>query len=248
MKWRMCCALVMIVLFSVVPVWAQEEAEAPGGEATESEAPEAESVEQSGRRMTPGFIFNASNLLLDLSAYQGGVGGKLDFGNYALRGLFSLALRNSQADTTDNDIDLTLGLAAEFPFSRGRVSPYWGGFIDGTVTSEKRESAAGDVSSRLVLSGSVGPLLGAELAIFDFLSVFAEYQLAFGISRTTTENEATDTSDETTNYNLATELGNAGSLGIVIYLKERPMEEPVGLRGAGDDDGDEAAQDDAATE
>ncbi len=250
MKWRIGCALVMIVLFSVGPVWAQEEAEAPGGEATEAEAPEAESEEQSGRRMTPGFIFNASNLLLDLSAYQGGVGGKLDFGDYALRGLFSFALRNSQADTTDNDIDLTLGLAAEFPFFQGRVSPYWGGFIDGTVTSEKTESAAGDVTSTLMLSGSVGPLLGAELAIFDFLSVFAEYQLAFGISRTTTENEATDISDETTNYNLATELGNAGSLGIVIYLKEKPMEESVGLRGAGagtdDDAADEAAGEEAA--
>jgi hypothetical protein len=240
--------MVTVIFLATAPVWSQEEAEAPADGAPEAGAPDAAAAEaaedeQSGREMTPGFIFNASNLLLDLNAYQGGVGGKLDFGDYALRALLSFQLANSQAESTQNDIDLTLGIAAEFPFFQGRVSPYWGGFIDGTVTSEKRESAAGDVSSTLVLSGSVGPLLGAELAIFDFLSAFAEYQLSFGISRTTTEDEATDTSDETTNYNLATELGNAGSLGIVIYLKEKPMDESIGLRGAGDDGGDEAAGD-----
>jgi hypothetical protein len=217
--------LVGLVLWAM-PLWSQEDGEAGVAEPDDSRAD-----------VTPGFIFNASNLLLDLSSYQGGVGGKLDFGDYALRGLFSFELENSQTDSTENDVDMTLGVAAEFPFFDGRVSPYWGGFIDGTVTSEKTESAAGDVSSILVLSGSLGPLLGAELMIFDFLSVFAEYQLGFGISRTTTEDEATGSSDETTNYNLSTQLGNAGSLGIVIYLTQKPLSEPVG----GGRGGDEAA-------
>ena len=181
------------------------------------------------RAMTPGLIFNTSNLLLDLSAYEGGVAGspyrggigaKLDFSSFALRGLFSFRLENADTDNDDNNVDFTLGVSAQMPFFHGRVTPYWGGFVDGTLSKELNGSDEAVETTTTVVGGALGPLLGAEFFIFDYLSVFAEYALAFRIARATVVTDTGDDKNEeqTTNYRIGTRLGNAGSLGVVIYL------------------------------
>jgi hypothetical protein len=231
--WRL--VLMVIVLLSVLagPLWAQDAGStSAAGDGRDDETGDATAT-QSGedeREFTPGFIFNASNLLLDLSEYQGGVGGKLDFDSFAFRGLFSFGLESTEAASETEDVAVTLGVAAEIPFFDGRVSPYWGGFIDGTISRSSTETSGGDTSETQVLAASIGPLLGAEVFILDFLSAFAEYGLAFRLSRTTVESEigGTTSEDTTTNYALVTELGNAGSLGIVIYLTRNETDEQVG--------------------
>lgn len=227
---RLVLAGLVLAVATAAPVVAQE---ADGETAPdEAEGGDGDAGEESGvwEDVTPGFIFNASNLLLDLSEYQGGLGGKLDFGNVALRGLFSFELESTDSTSDTEDVAVKLGLAAEVPFFDGRVSPYWGGFIDGTISRETTETSGGDTSETQVLAASIGPLLGAEVFIFDFLSAFAEYGLAFRLSRATVETEigGATSEDSTTNYALVTELGNAGSLGIVIYLTRKELDEPVG--------------------
>lgn len=233
--------LVLAVLVLAVTTGAPVVAQGADGETAQDETEAGAGAGDAGAEpgvwedVTPGFIFNASNLLLDLSEYQGGLGGKLDFSNFALRGLFSFELESSDSTSDTEDVALTMGLAAEVPFFDGRVSPYWGGFIDGSISRETTETSGGDTSRTQVLAASIGPLLGAEVFIFDFLSAFAEYGLAFRLSRATVETEigGATSEDSTTNYALATELGNAGSLGIVIYLTRKELDEPVGA-GAGE--------------
>ncbi len=189
----------------------------------------AEAGDGEKRSVTPGLIFNTSNLLLDLNAYQGGVAGspyragigaKFDFSSFALRGLFSFRLENANTDNDDNNVDLTLGVSAQLPFFHGRVTPYWGGFVDGTRAKEIRGSETTVETTTTVIGGALGPFVGAEFFILEYLSVFAEYALAFEMTRTTVITDTGDDTDEeqTTNYRIGTRLGNAGSLGIVIYL------------------------------
>jgi len=172
------------------------------------------------REWRPGIIFNAPNLLLDIDDYQGGVGAKLVFDAFALRALFSLGLENVQGDSPDSSFNVSTGVSVEVPFVEGRVQPYWGALLDGSFASEQTESSDGDKSETTVVGGSLGPLIGVEVSVFQFLSLFAEYTLAFRIAHTSVEQEAggVSSSDESTNYELGTELGNTGALGIVVYL------------------------------
>lgn len=206
MKRRIGFAVVIIVLLSAPLVWGQDD----GG--TEGEGFGIEG-------MRPGVIFNASSLLVDVDAYQGGAGLKLGFEKFALRTLLAFGLQDAGGD--DSSWDLTLGAAAEIPFFTGRVRPYWGGFVDGGISQETTEGEDATTETQII-SGGFGPILGAEVFIFEFLSVFAEYQLAFDLARSTVETDGNE--DETNSYSLSTELGNAGSLGIVIYLERRSME------------------------
>ncbi|MFP3959145.1 MAG: hypothetical protein ACLFUX_03155, partial [Spirochaetaceae bacterium] len=159
---RMMFVAVMLALVFVGFAGAQEGDAAEGQEAAADPAVQEDATggeDAPAGEMTPGLIFNASNLLLDLSEYQGGFGGKLDYGDFAVRGLFSFELESTEDAGTSDDFALTLGAAVEVPFFHGRVTPYWGGFIDGTVASEKAENTAGEESSLLVLRGSAGPIL-----------------------------------------------------------------------------------------
>ena len=73
-----------------------------------------------------GFIFNTNNLLLDIESYQAGVGVKvLRDNNVAHRYLADLFYSSSSKTFSG-----TLGLTYEKHFKPGRLSPYWGGFLD----------------------------------------------------------------------------------------------------------------------
>ena len=164
----------------------------------------------------PGFIFNTPNLLMDISAYQGGFGGKLRFPNYAIRGLISAAYQS-----TNSQLETGIGIAYERPFFPGRVTPFWGLVADVVFSGERVELDAENYTQTRVLAGAAGFVLGIEVLIFDFLSVFGEYQLSLDVSRTSVEQAvaATVTEDSSTNFFAGAGLGNEGAIGLVIYLR-----------------------------
>lgn len=167
-----------------------------------------------------GFIFSADNLLLDLESYQGGIGAKADLGAYAVRGLLSVEVDGIGSDGGNETTAFGLGVTLEKPFFDARVTPYWGGFVDGTYSVEKTEVDGGDTTKTQVVTAGFGPVLGAEFFVFPHISVFAEYALAFRGNWTSIDQEVggVSSSDETSNFGVGSELGNGGMIGIVIYL------------------------------
>jgi hypothetical protein len=175
----------------------------------------------------PGFIFNTSNLLLDLESYQGGVGIKLIYPEYALR-----ASAGGSYTGTTGQLDFNLGLTYEKPLFTGRVSPYW---AINSIFAYSQERSEIDPDNWMKLKGfsaGVGGVLGVELFILDFLSIFAEYELSASVawSFTSRSLDGTVSESSSTNFNAATGLGNSGSLGLVVYLKPTgrlPVKEPI---------------------
>lgn len=166
----------------------------------------------------PGFIFNTSNLLLDLDSYLGGVGIKLLYPEYTLRLMASVGFQTSTVNTTE----VSLGLAYEKPFFRGRISPYTGVCTVLDLTHESLVTDADTWTKTMSLTGEAGALLGVEVFLADFLSLFAEYELSVSLAWTRiSQNSAGTLSDpvDAVNYNVNTGLGNSASIGIVIYLK-----------------------------
>ena len=168
-------------------------------------------------RYTPGLIFSTSNILLDLSGYQSGVGVKLKAEDYALRGLVRLSYESS-----DDLFESELGLTYEKPFFTGKVSPYWGVELKGGYSLDRDEADSNNWTEASVFTGGISALFGTEVYIFDFLSLFAEYSLGGSLSRTAYTSVSSGVKSETTtlNYYLGTGLGNTASIGIVVYLEK----------------------------
>jgi hypothetical protein len=144
-----------------------------------------------------GIIFSSNDLLLGLQNYEGGLGAKIGWGKWSVRGLFDVnASQSSQA----------LGVTLEYYILPGPISPYFGGLIGAGYLTQTNVTS--------VLSFSVGAVAGVEVFILDFLSVFAEYALTANFSNTTDPT----TSQSTFDYNISTGMGNNARLGIVIYF------------------------------
>ncbi len=167
-------------------------------------------------RYTPGLIFNTSNILLDISGYQSGVGLKLKAEDYALRTLLRLSY-----ESADDVFESELGFTYEKPFFKGKVSPYWGVELKGGYSLDKDEVTSDNWTSDSVITGSLSALFGTELYIFDFLSFFAEYSIGGSLSRATYTSVVSGNKSDTTNLNyyLGTGLGNSASIGVIIYLE-----------------------------
>ena len=167
-----------------------------------------------------GFIFNTNNLLLDIESYQAGVGIKvLRDDNVALRLLGDLFYSYSA-----NSFSATLGVTYEKHFKPGRLSPYWGGFLEAGYIGQKSEGINSENwTMNNTFPVSVGAVLGAEFFIMEFLSVFAEYSLSIDslITSTSTsvDGDVTKTDPEL-NFSIDSGIGNSSSLGIVIYLDD----------------------------
>ncbi len=173
---------------------------------------------------TPGIIFNTSNILLDLKEYQSGVGIKLRGEDASIRGLFSISYESS-----NDEFDTNIGITYERPFFAGRVAPYWG--IAGKVgfNLDKDETDSDNWMNTTSITGNLSAVFGTEVYLYEFLSVFAEYNLGASVSRVKVLQSSSGTETENTNINfsIGTELGNEASLGVVIYLEKRPFEEEV---------------------
>ena len=170
---------------------------------------------QGGKR-TIGLIFNAPSILLEIESYQAGMGLKLWAGNFAFRFLGDFFGSNS-SDTFSFDV----GVAAEYHLLDGRVSPYVGGFVSSGLTSQTTTVDDDNWVQATTVPITGGAIFGAEFYLFEFLSLFAEYNLAidFLITNTDTSVLGTVTTDSSNSFVFDAGVGNNSKIGIVIYLK-----------------------------
>jgi hypothetical protein len=148
-----------------------------------------------------GIIFNTNDLLLGLGNYQAGIGAKIGWGKLSLRGLFDFTV-NGTAQAFGTDI----GATAEYHLIPGPISPYVGGLVSVGYVAQTNVSTA--------FSFSLGALVGVEVFILDFLSVFAEYEISADFTNTTNLQSSQSTFD----YLVTTGMGNNAKLGVVIYF------------------------------
>lgn len=166
-----------------------------------------------------GILFSTNDLLFGLEGYQQGVGVKVGVDKWMFRGMVDILLNNGF-----NPFSISLGGVLERHFLPGPMSVYWGPSLETGITISKDKTDADNWIQSIALPLlTVGGVFGIEVFIFDFLSVFVEYQasLAFdlNISRISTAGSVSSTTEFA--CKLETGLGNNGMFGIVFYLMRR---------------------------
>ncbi len=170
------------------------------------EAQEKRPEEPRGDEINLGLIFNTGDLLLGLESYQAGVGLKIGSDALAFRVLLDIFYSNSKSSFSTD-----LGVCLEWHFLQQPVSPYFGGFMSlGFATQSFDTTVLYNVPI------SAGPVFGVELMIFDFFSIFAEYELKFSLDLNTTKGALT--SDTNYTFILNTAIGNGAKLGVIFYF------------------------------
>lgn len=152
-------------------------------------------------KMDMGLVFSGGSDFGILDPYIGGLGAKLGSTELLFRPSFDLFINGSTSS-----IAMVGGLALEYHFIEGLVSPYLGGFFNGGWKK------SGDYSMEIPLS--VGAIAGVEVFVFEWLSLFAEYNLAVNVNFVT----YTATSQSVYDYTIDTGMGNEGKIGIVMYF------------------------------
>jgi hypothetical protein len=163
-----------------------------------------------------GIIFNVSNILLDVESYQGGIGFKWFFKDtLAYRGSFDFGYSDSSSA-----LHITLGNTLEYHFVLGRVSPYVGAFLNFGYTRYEEEFDSSSWSKVKSIPISAGPVLGVEVSIFQFLTIFAEYRLSFEYNHTTVYQyvDTSESQEKESSFNVSTGLGNDAKIGVVVYF------------------------------
>jgi len=164
-----------------------------------------------------GVILSTHSLFFDIDSYQGGIGAKISVGQFVVRGMADLLI-----NTGFNPFSITLGATLEKHFLPGPISPYWGVFATVGYTLATEINADG-WTRRTVFPFTVGGLLGIEIFIFDFLSIFVEYglPLELGINTTQTSVAGSVSSSSEFVYKVDLGLSNQSMIGIVIYLTRK---------------------------
>jgi len=166
-----------------------------------------------------GVIFNTNDLLLEPESYQGGLGVKIGLDQFMLRAMADIVL-----NTGFNPFSLSVGAVLEKRLLPGPVSMYWGPSARMGFTFLTNRIDANDwfrsIDWEILTTGLVG---GIELFIFDFLSVFAEYNLAvnLGVSFNRVSVAGSVSSSHKFSYNLDLGLGNSAKFGIVVYIMRK---------------------------
>ena len=160
-------------------------------------------------------IFNTTDILLDVGSYQGGIGFKIGRDKLYFRMLFDFFLSNAS-----NAFSISLGNSLEYHFLPGRVSPYFGGYLNLGFTYLKSEISPDTWTKLTSIPFSLGGIFGVEVFIFDFLSIFAEYSLGFNFDILLTEQSFLGAKTKTSelNYIFNTGIGNESKIGITIYF------------------------------
>ncbi|MBA7578425.1 hypothetical protein ES708_20287 [subsurface metagenome] len=145
-----------------------------------------------------GFIFNILGPLPNIAESDDGIQSGLGIKYWlnrkmALRGLFDLYYVN---DSTLSTSELTVGVAAslEYHFTEGKVSPYAGATVGTRIKT-------GSVNNLVLYFGG---LLGVEVKLLDYLSLYGEYSLLAAMDEPILE--------------IDLGIGNNSQIGLVIYL------------------------------
>lgn len=162
----------------------------------------------STRASSAGALFNFRNLQLDLGPYNDGVlsGGGLKYwikDTMALRGLMSLYYNSyTPAGGTDAETTsvLSLGAGLEFHPANAAMSPYFGLFAGGKMTT---------ISDVTLYGFYGGGMVGVEYRFVKTLSVFAEYQVRIGL----------DSSGFTLSVANSTAASDGAVFGICVYFR-----------------------------
>jgi hypothetical protein len=159
-----------------------------------------------------GLLFNINDILLNIESYQGGIGLKYFIGEkLAYRGLFDFSYTNQS-----NAFSISIGNGLLYHFITGRLSPYAGAELKiGYNRLEIVDETGGTIRTTNVPLSFAG-IFGFEIFIFDFLSVFAEYQLALNILNVKTVTNGVTTKDSF--VDLGTDIGNESKIGLVFYF------------------------------
>lgn len=197
-----------IFILILLPIAALE---AQGTRASDKPAAEAKPVP------IPGFIFNVSNILLDVEEYRGGVGVRFLYPAYALR-----ASLGGGYSSANDSLEIAASGTFEKPFYVGRVTPLWG---INTVLGYEQERSAVDADNWSItrsVSASMGGVLGLEFHITDYVSLMVEYELAASLAWTgftRAVDGVAAPAATSVNYDVSTRLGNGGGISLVLYLK-----------------------------
>jgi hypothetical protein len=149
-----------------------------------------------------GLIFNFEGALLDLGAYQAGIGMKLGWDNLRLRMLLDVV-----AGSASDSYAVKLGTTLERHLTPEPLSLYVGGSAGAGYMLQ------GANFSSVVFT--VGAVAGVEFFPLKFLSLFVEYTLAADFTLTTDLSSSTTTFD----YLVDARMGNDSTIGIVVYFK-----------------------------
>ncbi len=151
--------------------------------------------------MEAGIIFDMDTPLHGLESYQGGLGARLSFYPSAVRALVDL-----QYTSTSGSLAVNLGAVYEYHFLPSPVSPYVGLSL-GIGYLQQQPTA-------LLVPLSAGVVVGAEVYVLDYLSVFAEYGISLDYTQVT-DLQAQSTS---TSWTVGTGMGNGGMIGVTLYF------------------------------
>jgi len=166
-----------------------------------------------------GILFSTNDILFDLEGYQQGVGVKISMDKWMFRGMVDILL-----NTGINPFSISLGGVLERHFLPAPLSVYWGPSLETGITISTDKTDADNWTQDIALPLlTVGCVLGIEVFVFEFLSVFLEYQaalaLGLNIDRISTAGSVSSTTEFTYKFDVG--LGNSGMFGIVFYLMRR---------------------------
>lgn len=165
-----------------------------------------------------GLIFNTADILFEMESFRGGVGAEFGFERFLVRGWLDLFIH-----TGFNPFAFTVGGAFKKQIFPGRVSPYGGGYLE--IGFSHLRTGTDDANWTRVnsLPITIGGMLGVEVFVLDFLSLFVEYDLSLELkylnTRISTAGEETVT--QQWDYTFDVGLGNSARIGIVIYLVQK---------------------------
>ena len=162
-----------------------------------------------------GIIFSTNNILLDIGEYQGGVGWKFVFPDFAIK-----ASLGGEYHAGTETLDLSGYTSVEFPLLIGPVVPYWGSSLKASYKLEQI-TTNDDWNRNADIAGYIGAFLGVEYFLLEHLSFFAEYELSLGLTRSVQSQnvggEITETAS--TDWQIVTALGNNAMIGVVLYIQ-----------------------------